>query len=289
MDRLLFVFLLTAFINLINTLTRSSRLSGVRTKHLATAISLFSVVYLAASFANTLQAPLLASTVERTIESAYNQSLSVNPENVIETPLYQETLKDLNSKLRFVILGATLGTVVGMFSIPSFVTSFSNAIKSFGETGSVFKVIFLFLVSMFKPGSGILRFRMSSRETLRKLISLKMRIPKAFLYWNLASYSLWTANVLSGLYAGALYPEFRSTAVLMASIVGNASIIVSVMMVDPVLARVTDDVARGVRDEIELKQIVFFLAISNLLGTLLSQAIFEPVAWGLQYLTRWIT
>lgn len=289
MDRLVFVFLLTAFINLINTLTRSSRLSGVRTKHLATAISLFSVVYLAASFANTLQAPLLASTVERTIENAYNQSVSIDSENVIETPLYQETLKDLNYKLRFVILGATLGTVVGMFSIPSFVTSFSNAIKSFGETGSVFKVIFLFLASMFKPGSGILRFRMSSRETLRKLISRKMVIPKAFLYWNLASYSLWTVNVLSGLYAGALYPEFRSTAVLMASIVGNASIVVSVMMVDPVLARVTDDVARGVREEIELKQIVFFLAISNLLGTLLSQAIFEPVAWGLQYLTRWIT
>lgn len=289
MDRLVFVFLLTAFINLINTLTRSSRLSGVRTKHLATAISLFSVVYLAASFANTLQAPLLASTVERTIENAYNQSVSIDSENVIETPLYQETLKDLNYKLRFVILGATLGTVVGMFSIPSFVTSFSNAIKSFGETGSVFKVIFLFLASMFKPGSGILRFRMSSRETIRGLISWKMRIPKAFLYWNLASYSLWTVNVLSGLYAGALYPEFRSTAVLMASIVGNASIVVSVMMVDPVLARVTDDVARGVREEIELKQIVFFLAISNLLGTLLSQAIFEPVAWGLQYLTRWIT
>jgi len=288
-DRLVFVFLLTAFINLINTLTRSSRLSGVRTKRLATAISLFSVVYLAASFANTLQAPLLASTVERTIESAYNQSLSIHPENVIETPLYQDTLKDLNLKLRFVILGATLGTVGGMFSIPSFVSSFSNAIKSFGETGSVFKVIFLLLVSMFKPGSGILRIRMSSRETIRGLISWKMRIPKAFLYWNLASYSLWTANVLSGLYAGALYPEFRSTAVLMASIVGNASIIVSVMMVDPVLARVTDDVARGVREEIELKQIIFFLAISNLLGTLLSQAIFEPVAWGLQYLTRLIT
>ncbi len=290
MDRLVFVFLLTAFINLINTLTRSSRLSGVRTKHLATAISLFSVVYLAASFANTLQAPLLASTVERTIENAYNQSVSIDSENVIETPLYQETLKDLNYKLRFVILGATLGTVVGMFSIPSFVTSFSNAIKSFGETGSVFKVIFLFLASMFKPGSGILRFRMSSRKTIRELMSLKkMRIPKTFLYWNLASYSLWTVNVLSGLYAGALYPEFRSTAVLMASIVGNASIVVSVMMVDPVLARVTDDVARGAREEIELKQIVFFLAISNLVGTLLSQAIFEPVAWGLQYLTRWIT
>ena len=41
MDRLLVVFLLTAFINLINSLTRSSRLSGVRTGSLATAISSF--------------------------------------------------------------------------------------------------------------------------------------------------------------------------------------------------------------------------------------------------------
>jgi len=48
-------------------------------------------------------------------------------------------------------------------------------------------------------------------------------------------------------------------------------------------------VARKVRKEIELKQIVFFLAISNLLGTLLSQAVLEPVAWVLQLLTRWIT
>lgn len=288
MNRLLFVFLLTAFINLINTLTRSSRLSGVRTKHLATAISLFSVVYLAASFANTLQAPLLASTVESAIEEAYNQSLLIYPGNAIESPLYQATLVELSRKLRFVILGATLGTVVGMFAIPSFVTSFSNAIKSFGQTGSVFKVIYLFFISMFKPGNGILRFRMSSRDTLKELLTRKMSIPKGFLYWNLASYSLWTANVLSGLYAGALYPEFRSTAVLMASIVGNAAIIVNVMMVDPILAKVTDDVARGVRDEIELKQIVFFLAISNLLGTLLSQAVFEPIAWFLQLLTRWI-
>ena len=57
MDRLLVVFLLTAFINLINSLTCSSRLSGVRTGSLATRHLPLSVVYLAASFANTLQAP----------------------------------------------------------------------------------------------------------------------------------------------------------------------------------------------------------------------------------------
>ncbi|OPY59709.1 MAG: hypothetical protein A4E55_00058 [Pelotomaculum sp. PtaU1.Bin035] len=290
MDRLLLVFLLTAFINLINTLTRSSRLSGVRTGHLATAISLFGVVYLMASFANTLQAPLLASTVEHVIDDAYSQSLLVAPGNgATGTGIYQEALASLNNKLRFVILGASAGTVLGILLIPSFVTSFSNSIKAFGRTGSVFKVVPLILLPLLRPGSGILRFRLSSLWTIKQILFRRMATPGGFLYWNLASYSLWTVNVLSGLFAGALYPEFRSTAVLMASIVGNASIVVNVMMVDPVLAKVTDSVARGETDEIELKQIIFYLALSNLLGTLLSQLIFEPVAQGLQLLTKRIT
>lgn len=290
MDRLVFVFLLTAFINLINTLTRSSRLSGVRTRHLATAISLFGVVYLAASFANTLQAPLLASTVERIIGGAYDQALLAPAGgDVIGSPIYQTALADLNRKLRFVILGSTLGVAVGILVIPSFVTSFSNAIKAFGETGSVFRVIPLILVTALKPGGSIIKFRLSSLGALKEILFNKMDIPKGFLYWNLVSYSLWTVNVLSGLYAGALYPEFRSTAVLMASIVGNAAIVVNVMMVDPLLAGITDAVARGDKDELLLKQIIFYLAVSNLLGTLLSQVIFEPVAQFLQFLTRWIT
>lgn len=290
MDRLVFVFLLTAFINLINTLTRSSRLSGVRTRHLATAISLFGVVYLAASFANTLQAPLLASTVERIIGGAYDQALLAPAGgDVTGSPIYQAALADLNRKLRFVILGSTLGVAVGILVIPSFVTSFSNAIKAFGETGSVFRVIPLILVTALRPGSSIIKFRLSSFGTLKEILSNKMDIPRGFLYWNLFSYSLWTVNVLSGLYGGALYPEFRSTAVLMSYIVGNAAIVVNVMMVDPLLAGITDAVARGDKDELLLKQIVFYLAVSNLLGTLLSQVIFEPVAQFLQLLTRWIT
>jgi hypothetical protein len=290
LDRLLFVFLLTAFINLVNTLTRSSRLSGVRTGSLATAISLFSVVYLAASFANTLQSPLLASTVEQIITDAYNQALGIAAAaDATSTQVYQQALGVLNYKLRFVVAGATFGTLVGMLVIPSFVTSFANAVNAFGKTGSVFKVIPLILVSFFKPGSGILKLRMTSLATLREIVTNRMATPKSFLVWNMASYSLWTCNVLAGLYAGALYPEFRSTAIMMAAIVGNTSIVVNVMMVDPVLAKVTDAVARGEEKELELKQIIFYLAISNLLGTILAQAIFEPVAQGLMLLTRWIS
>lgn len=289
MDRLILVFLLTSFINIINTLTRSSRLAGVRAGRLASAISLFSVVYLAASFANTLQAPLLASTVESIIEDAYNRALPLaQATGITGAAVYQEALADLNYKLRFVLLGATVGTVIGMLTIPSFVTSFSKAIESFGQTGSVFRLFPLLLLSVFRPRSGIIRLRMTSLAGIREMLRVRMKIPRSFLFWNLISYSLWVTNILAGLYACALFPEYRTTALQMAAIVGNAAIVINVMMVDPVLASVTDAVARGDREEFELKQIVFYLALSNLLGTLLAQAIFEPVAWGLLELTRLI-
>jgi len=288
-DRILFVFLLTAFINLINTFVRCSRLSGVRTGHLATAISLFGVVFLTASFANTLQAPLLASTVEHVIEDAYDRiPAGLSGADATGTPVYREALAELNHKLRFVMLGATTGTVLGILAMPSFVTSFSNAIKAFGRTGSVFRVLPLLLLSVIRPRSGIIKLRLPSRGTWRQITTTKMTVPKTLFMWNMFYYSLWTVNVLSGLYAGALYPEFRSTAVLMASIVGNAAIVINVMMVDPVLAGVTDAVARGKKNEAELKQVIFYLALANLAGTLLSQAIFEPVAGVLQVLTRLI-
>ncbi|MCL6638792.1 MAG: lipid II flippase Amj family protein [Firmicutes bacterium] len=278
-QRLIAVFLLTAFINLINALTRASRLAGVRAGRLATAISLFSVVYLAASMANTLQAPLLASTVEAAIKS-----VKADPSLV-----YGEAIRSaLDLKLRFVILGATAGTVLGSLMIPSFVASFANAVKAFGEAGSVFRLVPRLLFSLFTPEKRILVLRGTDLAGLKRVALMKMSVPAAFLFWNLFSYSLWTVNVLAGLYAGALYPEYRQTAVLMASFVGNAAIVINVMMVDPVLAKATDDVARGEKDEEGLKQIVFYLALTYILGTFLSQVLLHPVAEALKWLTQWL-
>lgn len=283
------VFLLTAFINLINTLSRSSRLVGVRTGQLAAAITLFSIVYLASSFANTLQAPLLATTVDTAIIKAEQRSLEAEPEAVVtETAVYQAALTELNGKLRFVLLGASVGSLLGILLIPSFVTSYANAVKLFGQTGSTFRVILLIFLSLFKPGSGILKLRLPSLGTLKSVLSRKMVTPVSFLVWNLISYSMWTVNILAGLYGEALLPDFRTIPVAAAAVVGNAAIVLNVMMVDPVLAKVTDAVAAGEQDEMELKQIIFYLSFTNLCGTLFAQVIFEPVTQGLLIIGRWL-
>lgn len=284
------VFLLTAFINLVSTLSRSSRLVGVRTGHLATAITLFSIVYLASSFANTLQAPLLASNVDKAIIHAKQLSLEAEPEAVVvtDTAVYQAELAKLNGKLRFVLFGASAGTLLGILLIPSFVTSYANAVKLFGQTGSTFRVMLLVFLSLFKPGSGILKLRFPSPGLLKSVLFRKMATPSSFLIWNLVSYSMWTVNILAGLYGGALLPDASTIPVSAAAVVGNAAIVLNIMMVDPVLAKVTDAVAAGEQDEMELKQIIFYLSFTNLCGALFAQAIFEPVAKGLLILGRWL-
>ena len=278
-DRVFVVLLLTAFISMINTLIRSSRLAGVRAGRLATAISLFGIIFLAASFANTLQAPLLASTMERQTNLAIEGSLLLEPDQpATDSEIYQEALKTVNRQLRTVLCGATAGALIGMALIPSFVSTFVNIINAFSRVGSVFKLLPL----LFFPYGNMERIkivlRLPSRKTVGELISRPMVTPKAFLYWSALSYSIWTVNVLAGLYAAALFPEYRGVAATTAAIFGNLAITLNVLLVDPIMAKVTDGVAAGLQDELELKQIIFFLALANVLGTILSQALFSPTA-----------
>ena len=278
-DRVLVVLLLTAFISMINTLVRSSRLAGVRTLRLATAISLFGIIFLAASFANTLQAPLLASTMERQTNWAIGQALLQAPDQpATESAIYQETLKTVNRQLRTVLCGATAGALIGMALIPSFVSTFINIINGFSRAGSVFRLAPLFFCAYGKLERVKIVLRLPSRQSLRALITRPMVTPKGFLYWSALSYSIWTVNVLAGLYAAALFPEYRGVAATTAAIFGNLAITLNVLLVDPIMAKVTDGVAAGTQDEMELKQIIFFLALANVLGTLLSQVLFSPVA-----------
>ncbi len=57
MDRIHLVALLTALIHLTDTLFYPVRLSGVRTRRLVTAISLYQLIALLAGVANMVQAP----------------------------------------------------------------------------------------------------------------------------------------------------------------------------------------------------------------------------------------
>ncbi len=278
MERLLLVAVLTAVIHMINTLIYSVRVAGVRTGRLATALSMFNVIFLFSSTANMIQGPLLATIVETAIKKGGQNVLG---------QVYQEQLATLNIDIRLVILSATLGTLVGAILIPYFVKIFVQAIEVFGQVGSVPR---MFLMVIFTPR----KFGELSGATLAGPLSPRAGvkytgIPRVLLISNVLVTGIFTTGVLSALYAGALYPDYRVAATLMASIVNGVAQVLFATVVDPTAARITDQALQGERAEGDVRRMAYYLAATRLAGTLLAQLIFIPAAYVIRYAAVIIT
>ena len=280
------VALLTAIIHLINTLIYAVRLAGVRTQRLATALSLFQVIFLIASMANLIQAPLMSSIVENAINAGlkYNGSL-----DLLTNTFYQSQLVILERQVRLVILASTAGTILGSLLIPSAVNIFVRGIMLLEDIGSVPRIFLKMLLSprlLVRLTKEVkfplpVRFRDSLREPLR--------IPMFFLLANIFITGIWTTGVLSSLYAGALNPQFRSTAAFTSGIVNGVATVLAATVVEPTAAMITDQALRGAREEKDVRQMAIYLALTRLIGTLLAQAIFLPGAWVIVYVVKLIT
>lgn len=280
MDRLLIVAGLTALIHAVNTLIYGVRLAGVRTERLATAISLFNVIFLIASASNMVQAPLLGSIVDRAI----NAGLAAGG---VEGPVYQEYLSVLEGDMRLIIVAATLGTLLGGLVIPPFVQFFSRVILLFDDVGSVPRMVGMILFSPRRVWRFCSRMRLPQAGVLRSVVH-SPGLPKGFLVMNILVIGIYTIGVLSALYAGALFPEFRATATLLSGIVNGIATVLVATVVDPTAARITDQAIRGVRPEADVKSMVAYLAGTRILGTLLAQVLLLPAAEWIRFVAQLI-
>ncbi|HAU32485.1 MAG: hypothetical protein XD78_0425 [Desulfotomaculum sp. 46_296] len=275
MKQLLIVAILTTVIHMVNTLIYSVRLSGVRTERLATALSLFQVIFLIASTANLIQAPLMSSIVEHAIN---NGIARVGANELLGSSFYQHQLGLLNTKIRLVILAGTIGTILGGLLIPAFVSVFVKWIMLLEGIGSVPRMLLEAILRPRKISSMTSRFRLPSPGRFRDALREPLNIPRHFLIANIIITGIWTTGVLSALYAGALIPHFRSTATLMSGIINGVAAVLAATVVDPTAALITDQAMRGVRKETDVRQMAIYLAFTRLLGTMLAQVIFVPAA-----------
>src|SRR5262245_11737299 len=109
--QLAIVCALTFIIRLIGTLAYSVRIAGVRTRRIAVSFALFNVLVLLSRTSNSFQAPLLAKRVEASLGHTGAHNLLMD--------------------FRWLILSATLATVLGAFLIPTFQRVFSRAVLHF--------------------------------------------------------------------------------------------------------------------------------------------------------------
>jgi len=286
LERLLVVAALTFIIHLINTLIYSVRVSGVRTGRLATAISLFNVIFLVSSTANMIQGPLLATMVEGAI---HRGGLDGSVERLTAFPTaYLNQIGILAGEFRMVILSATVGTVVGVLLMPAFVKFFTGLILAFEKVGSVPGLL---LAVIFSP-RGILRYAADKDPGPpgKKYGPPVVRgLPVMFLVMNVLVTGIFTTGVISALYAGALYPGYRASATMLASVVNGVAQILFATTVDPVAASITDQALEGQRDESEVRRMALYLAVTRLGGTFLAQAFFIPAAYLIRFVAVLIT
>lgn len=255
-ERVLAIFFLTAVIHAVDTLSYSVRIAGIRTKRLALALSLFNIIVLVSRTANMIQAPLLGSVVDRAINT--------------------HDLAPLPWIFRFIILAATVGSLVGAALIPTFVNVFVRAIRHLETDGSVPRLLYH---GLSRQGVRAVRTSVTVPQVAQARRHLEIGdLPRLFLILNVFITAVYTIGVLASIYGGVLLPAYRLTASQLSGLINGGATILYALMVDPQAALITDQALQNLRPARQVSNMVVFLVLGKVTGTLLGQLLFLPAA-----------
>lgn len=269
-ERLVPILIFTGIIHLTATLGYSVRLAGVRTQRLAIAFSLWNVTSLVSSTANTIQAPLLGSVLDESYKLLQHGTAGI--------------FAAVESELRSVIVAATVGTVLGTLLLPSFVRLFIKGIFLFERVRSVPRMIgMVFRPKMLKAMAA--NVSLPKIKTAKRVIRSK-GVPRRIVVLNTFVTGIWTIGVLAALYAGFLDHEHVRTTTTMSGIINGVATLLGVLLIDPHVASITDEAARGIRSDEDVQSLSMYLAFSRIAGTILAQALFVPAADFIVFIAR---
>ncbi|MDE1463648.1 lipid II flippase Amj family protein [Spartinivicinus poritis] len=254
--QLIVIIVFTFIIHLIGTLAYSARIAGTRTGQIAVSFALFNIMILISRTSNSFQGPLLGKRIEESISAGVMDSIVVD--------------------FRLIIFSATIATIVGTLTMPSFQRLFTRAVNRFKAYGSVPKLA----MRGFTPTGLSQIINSITIPTKANILGLgsRERIPLKFIIFNMIATAVWTIGVLSSLYAGCLEPELRLTSSQLSSIINGIATILMFIYIDPHVAVMTDDVAKGDRSQAYFRRSIVWLLGSRLLGTLLAQVLLHPAA-----------
>jgi len=262
--QLVIICVLTFIIHLIGTLAYSVRIAGVRTRRIAISFALFNVLVLISRTSNSFQGPFLAKRVE---------------ENLLPVGFH-----NLLADFRWLLVSATVATVLGGFLIPTFQRLFSQAVLHFQVHRSIPRLL---LHGFFLGGITQLKDSVSApASTNLTQLRLDRGISSKVILLNIVAVALWTVGVFAALYAGYLKPELRVTASTLSSIVNGVATILMFVFIDPHMSVMTDDVMEGRVSEPSFRRAVVWLVGSRFAGTLLAQLLLIPAATLIVYVAE---
>jgi len=251
------VLALTAFVNILTTMSYAMWIVGTRTHRIAISFSLFNLIVILTRTANTFQAPLLAKHVELGI--------------------LRQTVGADETGFRLILFVASVATLVGAFFIPTFQRVMVRAVEYFAEVRSVPKLL---LGGLSRKGLYYLLNSLSFPR-LENIYQLKQArsIPMRILVMNALAVAVLTVGFLSSLYAAYLNPDLRVTSANMAAVITGLATVLLFVFVDPYLSMLTDEHVSGLVSTVVFRQQIVFLAGSRMVGTVIAQLLLIPAAW----------
>ena len=264
--QVIIVLILTIIIYIISTLAYSVRIVGVRTGRIAISFAVFNVFALISRTANSIQAPLMAKTIENTIKIG-------NPQGLLYI-------------FRWILFSTTVATIIGALLMPTFIKVFGKAVEKFSVYRSIPKLIFHGFSK-----AGIEQFKNSvtipQKVNLEQLKSLNM-IPKKIILLNAVAFAISTVAILASLYAGCINPELRTTCSTLASVINGLSTILMFIFIDPYISMLTDDVIKGECSELQFNRCIIFIVGGLIFGTILAQILLVPAAETISFIAKLI-
>ena len=253
---------LNVFVTALQIGAYGGRIAGVRTGRIGTSISLFNLFMLASRLATLLVTPALGSLADGAAQYATCTGA---------IPSY------FSWQLRAIVAAGTLGSVLGMLLLPTFIMLFMRGVTSFERRHSMLQAVLRMLDprvqldvlrSIRPPPVGRLR-------SFTRLDSLPMKL----LVGNVVVTGVYAIGVVASFYASAIDLDARTTATGLSGLVNGIGTVAFSFFVDPTTAFITDQAVKGERPVDDVRLMVFWLAVTAIVGWILSQLILIPGAY----------
>src|SRR5699024_10234146 len=177
---------------------------------IASALSLFNIMVMVSRLANMMQQPFTGSLIDT--------APSNNAQEFVAT------------QFRFLIGASTVGTMLEILLLPTFIALFSRAIIHLSEEKGSVPSLFKRLFSLQYIKRGITHFSLPKFSYLRDT-QIK-DIPIRLFLVNMIITAIYTIGVLSALYAALLAPERASTAIMASGLINGMETILLFFFVD---------------------------------------------------------
>lgn len=252
----------------------AARLAGVQTHRIATSISLYNLFMTVGRLA-TLFSVFFIAPLSDAAGNAASQLQGTG-----DLAVWQHVFE---WQLRLIVLAGTLGMLIFAILLPMFTYLFRRGVRSFEQRGSVPHAV----AQLLKPRNVGEVLRSEHLPTFAQLRSFDWRsVPKRLLISNILVTGVYSIGVQAAFLASVLDPGVARTATSLSGVINGIGTILFTLFVDPTSSMITDQAIHGHRSVEEVRTMVFYLSLTAIVGSLLSQIIFVQAALVIEYVAR---